>query len=388
MPGSIGFLTELLSRTTRSHLRRPSVVRPPHPDDDWPIEGLEIDELAVTPTFHQTQQADMAAHPDDWFPDFGRAQAQSHDVPTDKVPPEFDAQELAAAGSVEDFQAEADEQLQIDDLWFEDTLLPEAADVPLPEFPIEVPTPEPERPCTAAPVLDPAARRALLRASIMVDGFGIAERRRREHARVRLAGILEWFPASASVMAIRRLIEGGASIDEIEAMAEIKDMWVQDSSLWLRRSHSRAHGWRVYPPRLYPASGMTWRLAERLLRLGPAEVVMDGVQGDFRDSWFALRAKACLPSNALRPAFCSYPAYLLHLTADDPHQKWVDPERMDPVEPEDGVDRLAARLYAGKAVPELGDRTHLSSIIWTSSALQSSPPSPRSAENQPAGVAK
>ena len=151
-------------------------------------------------------------------------------------------------------------------------------------------------------------------------------------------------------------------------MAELKETWSGDSSLWLVRRYRRALGWTVQCASR-AAHAMTWRLAARLLDLG-LEQVLDEVTGTFRDSWFELRENDCLLSDDLRSPYLSYPAYLAHCASMSEDHDFADLRIPDDHSCDDEVARLRTDLRIHRSVPELGDRTHLSSIIWTSGAIQ------------------
>jgi hypothetical protein len=311
---------------------------------------------------------DAAAHPDDWSP-FDADAFEHPEPPKTAVIPETVAAPVSAGLPANDIDA-----------WFDAETLPAPVADPLADFPVDVPEPMLPKAIPVLPAFDPAKRLALLRASRMIDRFDIAERRRREEARLRLAAMFERFPAGASVAAIGRAIDRGASIGDLEGMAEIRTVWFEDPSLWLVRSHSRAHGWTVRDASRAAASAMTWRLADRLLRIGSTDILVDRLCVTWRDDWLGLRPKDFIESGRLHPAFYSYPAYLAYRSSLVDAEVWADarPDLED--EEDDGrIARRGAGLLAAGAFPEMRDRTQLGTLIWTSAALQPSCPPPRGA---------
>lgn len=369
MPGNFTPFFELLGRSARALRFRPLDAVAPHPDDDW----TELSAGSEAATTARAKPLDLlpdpVLHPDDWSPFVPEA-------PDDPAP-----QQSAAIPDVvgaSDFSDTSSDDLE---RWFDDGSFPATVEDPLPDFPIDVPEPASRQPVQTPPVFDPAKRLALLRASRMIDRLDIAERRRREQARLRLATIFEQFPFGSSVAAIGHAIDAGASITDLEAMAQIKTWWSDDPSLWLVRFHSPVHGWTVRASSRAAKAAMTWRLAYQFLRLGPPDTLVDELSGTWRDEWLGLRAKECLASDRLRSAFYSYNAYLAYRAsladADVSVGACPDDEYGD-----DGrIVRHGARLSASKAMPLLGDRTQLGALIWTSSALHPCLPPPRNPED-------
>lgn len=370
MPGNFSPFFELLGRSARAFRFRPLDAIAPHPDDDWTELSAESETATTARAKPLDLLPDPVLHPDDWPPFVPEA-------PDDPAP-----QQSAAIPDVvgaSDFSDASSDDL---DGWFDERSLPATADDTLPDFPIDVPEPTPRQSVPTPSVFDPAKRLALLRASRMVDRLDIAERRRREQARLRLAAIFEQFPAGSSVAAIGRAIDAGASIMDVEAMAQIRTLWSEDPGLWLLRSYSKEQGWTVRGFSRAAAAAMTWRLAARLLRLGSPEMLVDKFCGTWRDEWLALRARSCMASDRLRPAFYSYPAYLEYRASLAGADVSVEAYTEDGDADDGRIVRHGARLSATKAFPLLGDRTQLRALIWTSSALHPSLPPPRNPADQ------
>lgn len=268
-----------------------------HLDDDWPSAEAVDGPDSVRRDCHEVRP-EIGIHPDDWSICrlnglHEMRQAPRGDQNLDTVTPSPAHLDTVTA-------------TDLDALWIEHWTPPETLVNPLPEYPVEVPEPLHARPPSVAPVFDPAERWALSRASLLVDGLDIAERKERGRALMRLAAVIERFPFGASVQAIRRSIELGSTIDEIEAMAEVKEAWSDDSSLWLIRRHDRVLRRTVPIISQAAAQAMTWQLASRLLRLGPPDKVIDEITGEIRDSWLELRPKNFLWRDDLRSSFYSY----------------------------------------------------------------------------------
>ena len=149
------------------------------------------------------------------------------------------------------------------------------------------------------------ARRA---ASLVVlrPAYGLT---RREADHRRLLSVLAEFPWASSFAAIHRLMEAGATIEDVEECAHVKCLWRDSPDLWLERRFDRGAGAWSPIARPHQRHAMTWVLASRLVdAFGAAEVEHSIADGWLTD-WLHLRDDpwaACQERDAAVFSFAGY----------------------------------------------------------------------------------
>lgn len=376
--------------------------RPPDKPDPAirPHEPLEHPDDAVVDLLASVDSAGIAdapapalsprlqnGHPDDWLPEpapvedpperslfdeaFSSSDSQDEIKPAVDSPhdPDHVSADLATDGSDGSASASALDP----DLLAPDLYPAPAAPAPVAptsfEIPVDVPEPEPE-PWRAPPRLDSAERRAIMRASLLIDRFDVSERRSRDLARSALVSILREFDSGASVRAIGELAEAGATIEEVADAAAIKQLWREDPSLWLTRRYDRLRRrWVTDAGDWRRRDAMTWKLAHRLLRERSVEVLADELEGQLRDRWIRLRPKNYAGSGRWS-AFIYFPLWLRHEASTSISEAY-DPDDGWPYDALADRREFRRRKRAPDGYPLLND---VSALIWVDRSLHPSDP--------------
>lgn len=150
------------------------------------------------------------------------------------------------------------------------------------------------------------ARRA---ASLVVlrRAYGLA---RREADHRRLLAVLAEFPWASSFGAIQRLMEAGATIEDVEECARVKCLWRDSPELWLERCFDRGAG--AWSPVAHPRQrhAMTWVLAAQLVdAFGAGEIECSIADGWLTD-WLDLSGDPWAACRERDAAFFSFAAHL------------------------------------------------------------------------------
>jgi hypothetical protein len=141
-----------------------------------------------------------------------------------------------------------------------------------------------------------------------------------EAALPRIHLLLETFPHAASHGAMRRLAEDGATLRQIERIAEVKADWRDSPDLWLHRRWRPGGIWIAEATDAL-RDALTWRVAARLLEDRAPTQVLDLMHGDWLERWLADGLHGVPDRTDRDQAFFSFTAWL----ATDPDV----PERVD-----------------------------------------------------------
>jgi hypothetical protein len=130
-----------------------------------------------------------------------------------------------------------------------------------------------------------------------------------EAALPRIHLLLETFPHAASHGAMLRLAGDGATLRQIEHVAEVKADWRDSPHLWLHRRRRSGGIWLAEATDAL-RDALTWRVAAQLLEDRAPAQVLDLMHGDWLERWLA-DGRYGAPERADRDqAFFSFAAWL------------------------------------------------------------------------------
>lgn len=144
--------------------------------------------------------------------------------------------------------------------------------------------------------LDPAARTA----AMLLDAAEIAPARRRRALEPALMELARSFPHPTSAEAMRRLVTGGTTLDDLVAAGQLRLAWRDRTDLHLRRHWSPLE--RAYVVDRGAPAMLGWATAARLVDDADLESALELLAEVWCQRWIRLPRGAA--------AFFSYPAFI------------------------------------------------------------------------------